>query len=283
MNESTLLSIKDFADFTGVNQSTLRYYDEIGLLPAAARGENNYRYYVPFQIIKLNYIHVLIDLGVPLSIIKDMDTDRTPESVIELLNCQEAKLDYRLYEIQNAYSIIHTYRTNIERGIVSQDGVIRIENLDETRFILGQVNDFNDNNTFYEAFVRFCQSARKRRINLRYPVGGYHDDINVFLNEPNRPNRYFSLDPLGNSTRPQGKYLVGYKRGYYGEFGDIPSKIEAYAKENGLFFRGPVYVIYLLDEITMREPGQFLSQIAVSVSTKKPNKLRKAKNQPDRY
>jgi len=41
MDERTLLSIRDFSDFTGGNQSILRYYDEIDFLPPASRGENN--------------------------------------------------------------------------------------------------------------------------------------------------------------------------------------------------------------------------------------------------
>jgi len=276
MQESTLLSIKEFSEFTGVNQSTLRYYDEIGILPAASRGENNYRYYVPYQIIKLNYINVLVDLGVPLSVIKDMNEERTPESIVELLSRQETKLDYRLNELRTAYSIIHTYRKNIQTGVSAHDGVIRIEKLEETHFVLGGVNDtkFKSDETFYEEFIKFCRSADKRRINLRYPVGGFHDDINSFLSVPSRPDRFFSLDPMGNSARPEGNYLVGYKRGYYGEFGDFPQKMMDYAQENNLVFKGPVYTVYLLDEISIVNPEQYLCRLSVGITTKKQLKPR---------
>jgi len=276
MNESTLLSIKEFSEFTGMNQSTLRYYDEIGLLPAALRGENNYRYYVPFQIIKLNYINVLIELGIPLSVIKDMNENRTPESIIELLRRQENKLDYKLNELHTAYSIIHTYIANIQNGLMAENGAIRIEELDTANYVLGGVNDFTKNDeTFYEKFIRFCKSANKRRINLRYPVGGYHDDINSFFKAPNRPDRFFSEDPLGNSVRPEGKYLVAYSRGYYGEFGDTPERMSEYAKEHDLTFKGPVYVVFILDEISITEPEQYLSRFTVGISQKNQSKTRK--------
>jgi len=275
MDESTMLSIKEFSDFTGESPSTLRYYDEIGILPAASRGENNYRYYVPFQIIKLNYINVLIDLGIPLSVIKTMNTNRTPESVLELLSQQEVKLDRRLYEIRTAYSIIHTYRKNVQDGIMAHDGLIREEEMTETHYVLGHINDFEKHHdTFYEEFIRFCKAADKRRINLRYPVGAYHDSMDAFMNEPGRPNRWFSLDPFGNSTSPNGKYLVGYKRGYYGEFGDIAQKMFSYAQEHELEFRGPVYIVYLLDEISEVDPSNYLSRIAISVAPKKPVRIR---------
>jgi len=271
MNESTLLSIKEFAEFTGANQSTLRYYDEIGILPPAARGENNYRYYIPYQIIKLNYINVLVDLGVSLSVIKELNDTRTPEKVIELLSHQETELDNKLSELQTAYSIIHTFRNNIQNGIMVREGLIRLEYLDETRYVPGALNDvsFKSDISFYSAFIKFCKSAEKRRINLRYPVGAYHEDINGFLNTPNRPDRFISMDPLGNSIRPKGRYLVAYKRGYYGVFGDIAREMTDYASENNLAMKGPVYVMYLLDEISIAEPENYLARISVGVSAKK--------------
>jgi len=268
MNESALFSIKEFSNFTGVNQSTLRYYDDIGLLTPAERGENNYRYYTPFQIIKLNYINVLIELGVPLSVIKDMDVNRTPESIIELLSRQEDKLDYKLNELRTTYSIIHTYRKNIQRGLAVYDGLVRVEEIPDFRFVLGHLNNFDFKNhiTFYKEFIRFCQAADDHHINLRYPVGAYHNDMFSFLQVPNRPDRWYSLDPFGKNICPAGNYLVGYKRGYYGEFGDIASKMADYAAERKLKCRGPVYVLYLLDEISITEPDEYLSRICVNVS-----------------
>ena len=269
MNESTFLSIREFSRFTGVNQSTLRYYDEIGLLPPAGRGENNYRYYVPFQIMTLNFISVLIELGVPLSTIKKMSAERTPESIIELLSRQEALLDSRLNSLRTAYSIIHTYRDHIQEALLPRDYNVRLEELDEARLILGNANDFKGSDTFYEEFMRFCNESVSCRINLRYPVGGYHIDMKAYLSEPGRPQRFYSLDPFGNYARKKGQYICGYIRGYYGEFGDLPEKMAAFAGERGLTFSGPVYVIYLLDEISTIKTDQYLSKVMAGVTAKK--------------
>ncbi|MCL2123438.1 MAG: MerR family transcriptional regulator, partial [Desulfovibrionaceae bacterium] len=116
MEHSTMLSIKDFANFTGINESTLRYYDQIGLVSPSYRGKNRYRYYLPPQVITINFIKVLTKLGVPLSVIKEMMKHRTPQDMLALLAQQENKLDMRLLDLQTAYSIIHTYRENIQAG-----------------------------------------------------------------------------------------------------------------------------------------------------------------------
>ena len=269
MNESTYLSIKKFSQFTGVRQSTLRYYDEIGLLPPAGRGENNYRYYVPFQIITLGFINVLVDIGVPLSTIKKMTKERTPENVIELLSRQESRLDYRLNSLRTAYSIVHTYRDNIQEALQPRKSDIVLEELDETRLILGPETDFDDSESFYETFMDFCNSAPNYGINPRYPIGAFHENMDVFIGAPGQPQRFFSLDPLGNYIQKKGQYLCGYNRGYYGQFGDTADKMAAYAADKGLTFSGPVFVVYLLDEISVVEPDQYLSKIMAGVSHKK--------------
>ena len=274
MKENTHLSIKDFSKFTGIKQSTLRYYDEIGLLPPESRGDNNYRYYLPYQIIILNFINVLIDLGVPLSTIKDMVHERTPESVIDLLSKQEEKLDVKLKELQMAYSIIHTFRGNIQAGLAADSGEITVVEMDAMSIVLGPENDFENKPSFYLPFIDFCNMAQEYRINLRYPIGGYHYDMDSFIKKTGQPDRFFSQDPTGNLVREAGRYLTAYKYGYYGQFDDTPLQMCAYAEERGFEFTGPVYVMYLLDEISIVEPEKYLSRITVMVSDRPKQRIK---------
>ena len=48
--------IRQLAALAGVSARTLRYYDQIGLLPPARVGENGYRYYGPAQVDLLQQI-----------------------------------------------------------------------------------------------------------------------------------------------------------------------------------------------------------------------------------
>jgi len=269
MEESSLLSIKELAKVTGITQSTLRYYDEIGLLSPTLRGDNNYRYYHPHQIVLLNFINVLADMGVSLAKIKELKTDRTPSSILEVLRRQEVELNRQLREIQGAYTIIHTFRDNIQTGLLARDGEISVQDLPELPIILGQDNDFRNRESWYSAFMDFYKSAQQYRINLRYPIGGMHESMNDWLREPGWPKKYFSMDPVGNSVRAAGKYLVSYHRDYYGQFGDIPERMEGFARENGLQFEGPVYNIYLHDEICTVDPNQYLVQITARLKDSK--------------
>ncbi|MDR0839818.1 MAG: MerR family transcriptional regulator [Christensenellaceae bacterium] len=271
MNGTELLSMKQFAEYTGLKQSTLRYYDEIGLFSPVRRGENNYRYYSPQQIITLNLIQTLTRLGISLEKIGELERSRTPEMIMELLVEQEDELDRQLRHIRENYSIIHTLNRMIQIGSTAQEERIVERVLRAYPLILGPINDFEDNQFFYETFFRFCAEAKNRRINLCYPVGGYFEDIDVFINTPSQPTRFFSLDPTGADTKKAGRHLVGYIRGYYGDMGDMPERLITYAYEHNFRFTGPLYVTYVHDEITIKDPNRFLAQVSVPVA---PNKKR---------
>jgi len=268
MDSSTMLSIKEFSDFTGLSESTLRYYDKIGLLSPVCRGENRYRYYTPFQTIMINFIKVLSSLGVSLSVIRTMSNERTPQRMLALLAQQEKKLNMRLVDLQTTYSIIHTFRDNIQTGISVEENDIGVQEMEEICFALGQVNDFANSKTFYGPFMRFCSQAHENKINLKYPIGGYYETLDVFLKEPSQPTRFFSLDPSGDNRRKAGKYLVAYQKGYYGELEAVPKKLLAYAKKHNITLSGPLFVIYLLDEVSVINHTQYLSQVMVGVSKK---------------
>jgi DNA-binding transcriptional MerR regulator len=59
-------SIADVARMSGVTSRTLRHYDRIGLLAPAYVGANGYRYYETEQLLRLQQILLLRELGISL-------------------------------------------------------------------------------------------------------------------------------------------------------------------------------------------------------------------------
>ncbi|MDR3314116.1 MAG: MerR family transcriptional regulator [Oscillospiraceae bacterium] len=265
MNGKELLSIHEFAKFTGLEQTTLRYWDDIGLFsPVQRNEENNYRCYAPQQITTVNFITVLSKLGIPLKTISSIEGERTPENIVELIEQQENKLDMEMRRLRESYSIIHRLRDLIRSGLKADTGVITTATLEDTSYIPGPPNDFTDDKYFYETFMRFCQEAKRLRINLGYPVGGYFSSMEAFLAEPSHPDYFISVDPTGYDKRPAGEYIVGYTYGYYGEMGDLPQRMADYALAHGLVTQGPLYVVYIHDEICIHEPSRYLSRASVA-------------------
>lgn len=50
------MQIQELAKITGVSAKTIRYYEEIGLIPRPARGENNYRQYDEQDVERLRLV-----------------------------------------------------------------------------------------------------------------------------------------------------------------------------------------------------------------------------------
>jgi DNA-binding transcriptional MerR regulator len=265
MHENQLLSISQFAAFTGISRSTLIYYDEIGLFSPVSRGDNNYRYYSHQQIITVNFINVLRDLSVPVKEIRELVRNRTPESVNDLMMRQEQNLKQKIRWLRESQKVIRTVRKLLNIGIIADEDVITIHEMEELPIMVGRTNEFAENSFFYEEYITFCHQSKTQGYNLNYPIGGYFDNMDTFLKSPSLPNRFFFVNPDGEECRPAGRYLTGYTRGYYGRTNDLPERMVAYAKANSIVLDGPVYNIYLLDEISVSDPNHYLLQVTVRV------------------
>ena len=274
-----LLSIKEFSELSGIHSSTLRYWDEIGLFSPVKRDTgNNYRYYSPEQIITVNFLTVMKSLDVPLKTISEIVHERTPDKIVSLIEQQEKRLAMEMYRLQKCVSVMHTRRELIKHSlnIHKKVGVSQAENKpliiidvlpqDEFAFIRGEENQFkNGDENFYGQFIKFRSMADDLRIKLSFPVGGYHRNMESFQNAPEFPDRFISLDPTGNNRREAGEYLTGYTKGYYGQLGELPERMCKYAKEHSLRCVGPVYSVYLQDEVCVSDPSQYMVQVTVAV------------------
>jgi len=72
MNGKTKIGIGDLAKATGTKVVTVRYYEQIGLLPLPSRTARNYRTYSNEHMRRLRFICRCRDLGFTLDQIRDL-------------------------------------------------------------------------------------------------------------------------------------------------------------------------------------------------------------------
>ena len=269
LNFDDFLSIKEFAALVRMTIRTLRYYDEIGIFQPAKRGtgaEDKYRFYSPMQITTVKMIRVLAEIGVPLKTIKELEDYRTPEKLIKILSENKIKINNEIRFLEEISSVIITFLDLLYEGMIAKETEISVSEMPERPIILGAQTDFGSDTTFFREFINFCNATHTPELNMSYPIGGYFTDMNAFINKPSYPSRFFSLDPKGYDKKAAGLYLVGYTRGYYGQTNDLPQRMVTFAKKNELIFCGPVYNIYLSDEISVSDPTQYLLQVSTTVT-----------------
>ena len=268
MKDKDLLSIKKFSNLTGIPQSKLRYYDEVKLFQPIERGENDYRYYSAMQTIAVNVVNVMRSANIPLKKISELKKNLSPRAVLALLQENIYELNQELYRLQQAYSIIHTYCGLIHEGLLADESEISCLRMAAIRIEFGPLNDFSSG-YLYDSFFKFLGLMESRNIDTAYPAGAFYNDMEAFLKSPGQPTRFFSQVPTGRSTKEAGDYLVGYTRGYYGSLGDLPQRMREKAEELDITINGPVYEIYLHDEISVEDRNQYLIQVSIPYTRKR--------------
>lgn len=99
------LQIGELAARFGLNPKTIRYYEEIGLLPSPVRSESGYRRYDARDVTRLGFIRRAKVLGLTLDEIRDLLSlaaggERPCQRVLEVVDAKIAEVDRRVQELQ---------------------------------------------------------------------------------------------------------------------------------------------------------------------------------------
>ena len=271
------LKIKEFSEYVGIPIELLRYYDNQDAFKPASRGDgekNRYRYYTPFQITIAKMLLVLLGIGVSIKEIAFLRLNRTPKIILQLFTKQRNKIIERIRELQDSLSVIDEFIGLLNTAESADEEEIIAAEIPSRKILLGKTTDFTGEEGFIREFLNFCNDTHTPQLNTSFPIGGYWSDMDNFLDNSSRPERFFSLDSSGKTTVKGGLYLIGYTRGYYGETNDLPERMKIYAEENDYIFNGPVYNIYLIAEMSEPDPSKYLLQVSASVTKKRTPKRR---------
>jgi DNA-binding transcriptional MerR regulator len=119
--EAPLLTISEVGAATGLSARTLRYYEELGLLPGVRRRAGGRRVYGADEIERLRFIQRLKALGLSLAEVKELNavyaiggsTGAMLERLDLLLGRHLADLDARIAELHHLREEIQTYRERV--------------------------------------------------------------------------------------------------------------------------------------------------------------------------
>lgn len=99
------MSIGELATATRVKIVTIRYYEQVGLMPAPARTEGNYRSYNGEHVNRLQFIRRLRELGFTLDEVRDLlrlssQTSRPCDHVDRITNAHLATVEQKLRDLK---------------------------------------------------------------------------------------------------------------------------------------------------------------------------------------
>lgn len=133
--EEKQLFIGELARQIGINPKTVRYYEDINLLPKSKRGENNYRVYSKDTLKQLSFIKKAQSLGFTLREIKEIlslrerglkpcrhvrDLSKQRIADIEQKITELTTLKRELKKLEDEWTTMQTVEDDIAVGICPQ-------------------------------------------------------------------------------------------------------------------------------------------------------------------
>ena len=138
------MKIQELSELTGVPAKTIRYYEEIGLLPAPARAENNYRLYNEQDIDRLRLVAGARQLDISLDDIREIlalrDNNEAPCRT--LLN----HIDQKANEIQARIQVLQILEREL-RELYSLGQTFPVDDVDGKNCICHLVSEHSLVNT----------------------------------------------------------------------------------------------------------------------------------------
>lgn len=122
-----LLTIGRAAEIVGLNPRTIRYYEQISLVPAPKRGRpgrNGYRLFDQRDLNRLDFIRKGRLLGLSLAEVKELltltENGLTPPQFLSFIRARISRIDERIQNLQSLRRALEDLRRRMRRGRLVQ-------------------------------------------------------------------------------------------------------------------------------------------------------------------
>ena len=128
---SAALSIGSLAQRTGCKVQTIRYYEQVGLMPKPGRTSGNQRFYGEMHADRLAFIRHSRELGFPLDAIRDLlglsdDPNRSCEQADRIARAHLREVDVRIASLRVLKTELERMVRQCGRGRIADCRVIEV-------------------------------------------------------------------------------------------------------------------------------------------------------------
>lgn len=272
MKNKIYLSTGELAQMFGLTKQTIIYYDKIGLISPAKRGEKDYRYYTLEQADELDSILTFRNLGVPIKTLKEYLRVRNAEGCIEMLKKQKEKVNL---EIQKLDKI----RKKIEGRARLLEQVLEVKDFEKVEFSMEDQELYmiepcveEDEKSYMQSFISICNRSKELQIDFENPI------CSIITKEALKQGcykkiAYFGIkipeDFIGNVInkfeKPKGIYASTYHKGSYDTMHLSYERLIKNIEEQGYRICGNAYEMDLLSTLTNADSDEYLKLISIQI------------------
>lgn len=269
MKKTGYLTTGEFAHLVGVTKHTLFHYDKIGLFQPEFTDENGYRYYTIDQLDVFDVIYTLKDLGMPLGEIKMYISNRTPQSLLALLEEEERILQERIRKLKSKRQWILKTHAFLEEAIrTNTEEVTLVE--EKERYYISRKVEKSDEKLWAQASGALLEDCKTYGLQNVYGFG-YRQELSWI--QKGEYNQYdtiylmFDEKPCGipSEIRTAGMYVAAYHMGHWNTIGEAYERLLRFAGEQALVLGAQCYEDYLFDGLTQQHPEDYVTRILCPV------------------
>lgn len=123
------LRIGDLANATHTKVETIRYYEQIGLLPPPSRTSGNFRAYTPQHLARLSFIRRARDLGFTIDEVRELlslsdQKRRSCDAVDALAREHLADIDRKIEDLRALRTELASIIQQCKRGTIAECRII---------------------------------------------------------------------------------------------------------------------------------------------------------------
>ncbi len=123
------MKIGELARMTATKVETVRYYEQIGLLPVPARTASNYRAYDDDHLARLSFVRRARDLGFTLDAVRELlaladDRGRSCEAVDDIATAHRTEIDRKISDLTALRGELDRLLSGCRQNIVADCKII---------------------------------------------------------------------------------------------------------------------------------------------------------------
>ncbi|OMF93495.1 MerR family transcriptional regulator [Paenibacillus sp. FSL R7-0337] len=266
--KNDLMSISAFSKLSRVPRKTLIFYDQIGLFKPVFVADNGYRYYIRTQLDTIGVIYLFKELGMSLEDIREYLEHRSPSSTLELLRKQEEIVKLQIAKLTQARQMILQRADNIDHSLNVDTS--RISVIHQARKPILRSRRVHDSR---RELNEELWDDYQERLHLEHAPAGYPGGAIICKEDLLRRDGdmisymfcFITTEHHEQEYMPEGYYLVSYTRADYEDSEKIYPQIFDYMDKNHYVIKGDAYEEFLLDEIVMKHPEDYLVRVMVHI------------------
>lgn len=259
--------ISELAGLYGVNNDTLRYYEELGLLHPTREG-NGYRAYSMEDLCNLNVIRSMRDLGIGLEEISGYFKDRSVAGAEKMLQNQQNIIEEKIANLEEALKMVTRRRERLSKAMKSRSGKIKQLTLSarpyvslhqpgtpepEVDYLLKRLEQKHHNQL--KGMGSWCMGAVLEENALSEKTYDHYNTV-FFLCGP---------EDTPDGELPGGDYLSIVHAGEYAGIGQSYEALLKYAVSENMVPQGSPIELYLTDIHDTANENEFRTEIQLQV------------------